>query len=202
LASQYQAEFTDLQNYMDGWYQAHGTMVGIQFTPEQQQFIETYAHEVQSLYIQQSAQPHQPQQPRFWGINGIFDSRYQIPGPDGNLYSCRMFCFNHNWTTFWGDLIWNMGFMPAFFTFGAIMLIVLGLVNIWLWIIIMDWIWDQWRDIRDFLQLYQGQSGTLFYRWFGYLPEWKYQPDPVNDRWIYVDGTWIPNPAIWSQTFP
>lgn len=208
LASRYQTEFNDLEKYIDEWYLAYGTIEGIQFTPEQQQFLNTFAEEAQQIYEQYGVIAEGQQQPRFWGINGIFDSKMPLLNPrNGEYYNTVMVVINHNLTSFWGDLLWNMAFLPAFLIMGAIFVITFGFNEIEEWIALMAFIWVGWIAIRELLQLYDGVSGILFYHWIGALGLNKFaileQPDycHIPDSWIQITGKPTPNPDFWNQRF-
>lgn len=209
LASQYQSDLDALERYIDEWYLTHGTIEGIQFTSEQQQFLNTFTEEAQQTYAQYGISSSTPQQPpRFWGINGIFDSKMPLLNPkNGNYYNTVMVCINHNLTVFWGDLLWNMAFLPTFLIMGAILFIIFGLNDIDEWIALMAFIWIGWRAVRELLQLYDGESGILFYHWIGApglnkfaileQPDYRYIPN----SWILIHGEPTPNPDFWNRRF-
>jgi len=218
LAARYQSQFDDLQAYINQWMRNFGTLEGITFTPEQQQFMRSYTIQVQEIYLQQGI-PQYPQSPppRFWGITDIFKSsnpfynnQYPIRGSTSPLvYRTNEICMSHNFTKFWAALILAIGFLPAFITIGAILLIYYGLNDIVQWWAVMSFIWISWIAVRAFILNYIAPSGIIFYHWLGapLLQSFQILDQPDNDlsptgpiyRWVITNGVIGPNPTYWAH---
>ena len=142
-----------------------------------------------------------------------------IPAPDGNNYTCIMFCNNHEQTLEWISLIDESGFEKAwlenfiklttFFILPGTILF-FGLCDFRNWYSEL-FIKLRYRDeFLDFLNDYDelNDSGMITYLWLAGITnrpiDFKSQPDNswIEDSWILDDsGVFIPNPEIWGELF-
>jgi hypothetical protein len=151
------------------------------------------------------------------GIKGGYRSLIDIPSPDGNNYSCIMYCNNHEQTLEWISLIDESGFEKAWLkqfikltTFfilpGTILLF--GLDDFRHWYFELSIKLKHRDEFLDFLNNYDelNGSGMITYKWLAGVInkpiDFKSQPDDtwIENSWILDDnGKYIPNPEIWDE---
>jgi len=151
------------------------------------------------------------------GIRGGYRSIIEIPSPDGNSYSCIMYCNNHKQTLEWINLIDKSGFEKAWakqFTRLTTFFIIPGTVLFFGLDNFLHWYSELYiklqnkDDFINFLNDYDQETGTgmITYKWLSGIinkpVDFKSQPDStwVDNSWILDDyDTYIPNPEIWHE---
>ena len=153
------------------------------------------------------------------GIKGIYRSLMFIASPDGNNYSCSMYCNDHTQTLKWISLIDRLGFekawqkqfiklMVLFILPGSIFLF--GLDDFLLW---YSGLFIKHRNKDEFLNCLNNYdelngTGTISYSWSSGLAnkqlDFKSQPDNswIENSWIIDVINYIPNPEIWEKIAP
>jgi len=154
------------------------------------------------------------------GIKGIYKSLISIPSPDGNSYSCIMYCNDHTQTLEWISLVNQLGFEKAwqkqfikliilFILPGAVFLF--GLDDFLLWYSELSIKQKQKVEFLNYLDNYDQSSGTgmITYSWVsGFTKkasDFKSQPDNswIENSWVLDDNdNFIPNPEIWKKEAP
>lgn len=146
-----------------------------------------------------------------------YKSLINIASPDGNNYTCIMFCETHEQTLKWISLINESGFEKAWqkkFMELTIFLalpgtiILFGLGNFRNWYSELFIMLKYKNEFLDFLNTYDqlNGSGMITYLWLAEITnrpiDFKAQPDNswVEDSWILnYDNYFIPNPVIWDD---
>jgi hypothetical protein len=154
------------------------------------------------------------------GTRGIWRSLISIPSPDGNNYSCMMYCNDHTQTLEWISLVDQLGFEKAWqqqikkLTILLILpgtIILFGLDDFLLWYSELFLLKRHKVEFLDFLNNYDelNGSGMITYTWKSGLTnkasDFKSQPDNswIKNSWILDDnGDFIPNPEIWKKFAP
>jgi hypothetical protein len=153
------------------------------------------------------------------GIKGAYKSLIKIPSPDGNNYTCIMFCDNHQQTLEWISLINKSGFEKAwrenfvkltifFFLPGTIFYFGLDDFRNWYADLVIKLRYrNEFVDILNTYDTVNG-SGMITYLWLtGTIKrpvDFKTQPDNswMEDSWVLDDtGKFVPNPEIWRNDF-
>jgi hypothetical protein len=149
------------------------------------------------------------------GTKGDFKSKKKISSPDGNNYTCIMFCENHQQTLGWISLINTSGFekawrenfikLTAFFLLPGT-IILYGLDDFRVWYLELFIKLKYKNEFLNFLDTYDtvNGSGMITYLWLTGKTnrpiDFKAQPDNswVEDSWVLDNGVFIPNSEIWG----
>ena len=154
------------------------------------------------------------------GIRGVYKSRFSILSPDGNNYSCIMYCNDHPQTLEWISLVNQQGFEKAwqkqfirliilFILPGSVILF--GLDDFRLWYLSLFIKHRHNADFLNCLNNYDELNGTgiITYEWTSGLLDKGYnfqsQPDNtwIENSWVLNDDdVLIPNPEIWNKYAP
>jgi hypothetical protein len=152
------------------------------------------------------------------GTKGNYKSLIEIPSPDGNNFTCIMFCDTHQQTLDWISLINKSGFQKAWRE-NFIKLTVFFLLPGTILLFGLNDFRNRYSELftklkyRDeflnFLNTYNqvNGSGMITYLWLTGKTnrpiDFKAQPDNswMEDSWILNDsGVLIPNPEIWETS--
>jgi hypothetical protein len=153
------------------------------------------------------------------GIKGIYRSLMFIASPDGNNYSCKMYCNDHTQTLKWISLIDQLGFekvwQKQFIKLTIIFILpgsifIFGLDDFLLW---YSELFIKQRNKAELLNCLNNYdelngTGTITYSWDSGLTnkqfDFKIQPDNswIENSWILEGINYIPNPEIWEKIAP
>jgi len=152
-----------------------------------------------------------------YGVKGGYKSRIDILSPDGNEYTCIMFCKNHEKTLEWISEIEELGFEKAWLnnfieltTFFILpgTVFFFGLNDFREHYIDIFIILRHREEFTVFLNNYDelNGNGIITYLWLKATInrpfDFKSQPDNswIEDSWILDDTSqYVPNPEIWGE---